>query len=127
MEVSVEGSGDAGQLDLDRQSVRFASLGAYRPSVTLDDLAHDRKSEPRAAAVPRSRSAIETLEHVRQLLRRQPAAVVAHREPVAMRAVRAARDAQLDRPAFGNVAQRVDEQVVEHLLDPPAVGLDPGL
>src|SRR5438105_5076842 len=68
------GSPSAWQLDLDHQPVRLGRARPYRAAVSLDDLAHDRQPEPRAAQalvrrhLPRHRAAIETLEEVGQLL-----------------------------------------------------------
>src|SRR5689334_1278903 len=113
------------QLDHDREPVRNAGFGVDPAAVALDDLAHDREPEPRAAIVVRggawsARGAIEALEYVRQLVGGQPGPVVADGEREARRAVRPrrpARQRQLDPAAGGHVAQRVREQVLEHLLD----------
>src|SRR5438552_2404697 len=123
---------NGGKFDLDDETARDACAGVGLAPVAQNDLTHDRESEARAVALlvgrvrARPRAPIEALEQVRQILGRQPGSIVGHPEAVTSRRSRHARDAERDPAGSRDVAQRVAQQVLEHLLHPQTVGADPG-
>src|SRR5438552_8019775 len=83
------------------------------------DRVDDRKPEPRSVLTSGAVGAAEALEGMRQELGREPAAAV---DDVELdRAVR--RGSREPNGAF-SVMQRVVDQVLECLLDPPLIGAD---
>ena len=110
----------------DRHRRALLQAGAVRrhlPVVHAHDALHEREADPEAAlrAVRRAVGLREQVEHVRQQLRVDAAAVVAHLRP---RLAAVDRDREHDAPARRRVLGRVVEQVDEHLDQPRAVALD---
>ena len=82
------------------------------PPCAATEASRDRQAESRA---PRLRSLVETIERARDLFRRHAASRVAHVYGHA--AAHARRDADDHRSARGRVAQRVRQQIADHLAD----------
>jgi hypothetical protein len=89
--------------------------------VRLNDLAHDREAQAGAVGA-RAPRLPETIEHARDVLRRDPDARVRHPEhDLAAVDLRAQRDA----PRPGELG-RVADQVLQHLEHPARIGPDVG-
>src|SRR5919112_282994 len=92
-------------------------------AVRLDDAAHDREAEPGAAPLGGAGALPEAVEHVRQVLGRDPRAGVLDGEADAGRvAVGGERDAA----AAGRELEGVGHQVGERLLEALGVGPNGG-
>ena len=102
------------------RTVARRALHGDLAAVRAHDVAADAQPEPAAVrrGVAHGIGAEEPLEEARQLLRRDPGAVVAHRQPGV---VDIARDADGDAAAVAAVLDGVREQVVDHLAHPVRV------
>src|SRR5947209_3774001 len=83
----------------------------------LGNLTHDRQAQTAALLSARGRAAEEAVEHVRQVLRRYPWAVVAHADSLGV-------DHDLNRPALRGVPRRIVEQVVDGAPKPLRHAID---
>src|SRR6185503_5717088 len=94
---------------MERRAARGLALDSDAPAMCFSDPAPDREPEPRAAVSARSRAvhAVEAVEDVRQVLRRDADAGVADSADDGT-LLRAHRDRQ--RTAGGRVLDRVVEQ-----------------
>ena len=95
-------------------------LDADLPAVGFDQRAGDGQPQPRRAVVDaRLVAAIEALEDVGQIGRRDAGAVIGYRQDDARPGHGRG---QLNVTAVGRVAQRIADQVADHLTEP--VGVD---
>jgi len=100
-----------------------AARSCNRPAVKLRELLGNRQSEPESAVLARKARVglSKSLEHIRQELRRDAAAGVAHRE---LHVGVHPREAQLNLAAARGELDRVGEEVPENLLQSIRISRD---
>src|SRR6267378_3676427 len=106
------------QLDREPGALSLAlALRVDGPAVQLDDVPHDRQSQPEAARWPFALS--EPLEDVRQELGLDPGTLVGHPDP---RKRRGAFQTDIDTPAHRTELDGIGEEVPDHLPEPIRIG-----